>query len=140
MIENKRTMSAYLKVNIKGTQDDKRVSEMINGINFGRVEAHHKIFHGSNDNLTLLLNANLSSELPFEFDNLKSQILLGLKEFNVEIDESFMNFKNKNMSGQNPKLEFNKTRPLNAEPFKNITNQLTKKGQEFNEWKGQEVN
>ena len=129
MIENKRTMSAYMKVNIKGTQDDKRVSQMINGIKIEGLEAHHKIYHGSDDNLTLLLNANLSGDVPFELDHLKSQILLGLREFEVEIDDSFLNFKTKSINNQTVKLEFNKSKTV--EPFKNITNQLIKKGQDF---------
>ncbi len=108
MIENKRTMSAYLKVSIKGTQDDKRVSQVINGIKLESADTHYKIYHESQDNLTLLLNATLSGDVPFEFDNLKSQILLGLKDYQVEIDESLMNFKKSSTGYQINKLEFNK--------------------------------
>jgi hypothetical protein len=71
---------------------------MINGIKIEGLEAHHKIYHGSDDNLTLLLNANLSGDVPFELDHLKSQILLGLREFEVEIDDSFLNFKTKSIN------------------------------------------
>jgi hypothetical protein len=51
----------------------------------GNFGTHHKVVHGSSDNLALLINAELNEELPFEMEELRNEILMKLKDLKPEI-------------------------------------------------------
>ena len=94
--------------------------------NFG---THHKVVHGSSDNLALLINAELNEELPFEMEELKNEILMKLKDLKPEIRDEQVVYR---FNGeQQKKVALQISKKVTKEPFKNITNQLNKKGSEF---------